>query len=415
MKKLVAILTLILVIFLFSSWAYPQVSEGRIHLVGQLFEANLAENTPNPIHWLGWDPGGLYDVRHMGSFPDRPLSKGNMAYFEHLMSGRFRDEYRAEFAPHQMPCHLGDIGQSSASLSWKSDEGPWPVDVKEEFWLDSHGINMRFELVSRSKEFANGDLSTMHANYMWGANSREIYFFGYDRPKKTFGWKSFGEVTTYPPVISPITGEILGTWSSIEWGAQHVACWGEAPLLVENQPDGTPLKTGHNLAENPDKFFVLPVYFGLYDGDDDFSTTEDKMAFVIMFSKPRRVQFTLYNWGSFINQKTYTFGEKVYYTNTYYPEGTHVPAWDWRGVFRNPVANKSYGYQMRIVCLPATDGGGEATRKAVIEEYIKFLDDIGVKCPIFQNTVRQVSRNSCKDNWLTRLMMKYVIDRVGGD
>ncbi|MCC6488289.1 MAG: hypothetical protein IT364_12395, partial [Candidatus Hydrogenedentes bacterium] len=109
-----------------------------------------------------------------------------------------------------------------------------------------------------------------------------------------------------------------------------------------------------NLLENPAKKFLLPFYYGLVDGDGSEATTEDTMAYVMMFDRTEPIRFALWN---FIRNAA---GEA----------DSHSPAWDWQFVIQEPVPGKTYGYRARVLYVPFASP--EAIR-AAYEEWAASL------------------------------------------
>jgi hypothetical protein len=95
---------------------------------------------------------------------------------------------------------------------------------------------------------------------------------------------------------------------------------------------------GLNLATHPTLRFELPLYYGLLDGDGDFETTEDTMAYVLMFDRTEPIRLAMWNCA---------LGEGR--------TDPRRPAWDWQFVIRQPRCGEWYGYRARVEYFPFAD------------------------------------------------------------
>ena len=93
-----------------------------------------------------------------------------------------------------------------------------------------------------------------------------------------------------------------------------------------------------NVLEDPTKKFILPFYYGLVDGDGDSATTDDTMAYAMMFDQRETMRFALWNFIKDSSDK----------------QDTHSPAWDWQFVIHKPQVGKTYGYKARVIYIPFT-------------------------------------------------------------
>jgi hypothetical protein len=164
----------------------------------------------------------------------------------------------------------------------------------------------------------------MWAGYMACARDRRIYFYGVDGDRE--GWTQFGEDAN----------------GGIETGT--VAYRGVAPLPYEK--DSQTL----NIVEHPTKQFLKPFYYGLMDGDHGLGTTNDTLAYIMMFDQDTPIRFAMWN---FVKDAA---GQ---------PD-PHRPAWDWQFVIHTPVVGKQYRYRARLVIRPFT------TRDDVLHIYEKW-------------------------------------------
>lgn len=132
---------------------------------------------------------------------------------------------------------------------------------------------------------------------------RRIHFLGPD------GWTTFGD--------DAADGFETGT----------VAFEGVPDLPYEKDTQAL------NIVEHPTKKFVSPFYYGLIDGDNDLSTQDDTLAYIMMFDQTTPIRFAMWN---FIKEE---IGK---------PD-PHSPAWDWQYVIHAPEKGKEYGYRARVV------------------------------------------------------------------
>jgi len=166
----------------------------------------------------------------------------------------------------------------------------------------------------------------MWASYMNHTRDRRIHFYGTENGQE--GWVSFGGDTDAAP------GFETGT----------IAFQGVSDLPFE---DGA--KT-LNVIESKSKKFLKPFYYGLVDGDGDSITTEDTMAYVMMFDQKEPIRFALWN---FIKNTSGEFDP-------------HSPAWDWQYVIRDPKPGMTYTYRARMLYIPFT------TRENILTEYERW-------------------------------------------
>jgi hypothetical protein len=119
---------------------------------------------------------------------------------------------------------------------------------------------------------------------------------------------------------------------------------GVAPLPFEK--DSAAL----NIVEHPAKAFLKPFYYGLLDGDHDLGTTNDTLAYIMMFDQDKPIRFAMWNFVRDAAGKA----------------DPHRPAWDWQFVIRNPVLGKRYGYRARLVICPFS------SRQEILHLYEKW-------------------------------------------
>jgi hypothetical protein len=158
---------------------------------------------------------------------------------------------------------------------------------------------------------------------------RKYHFWGHDGEKE--GWISFGDDTD--------GGFETGTVSFLG-----------VPDLPYEEGSQT-----LNILEHPSKKFVLPFYYGLVDGVGDLETTNDTMAYIMMFDQKDPIRFALWN----------------FIRNSSGNADPHSPAWDWQYVIRDPEIGRKYGYRARMLYKPFVNA--EDVRK----EYEEWAEGLG--------------------------------------
>jgi hypothetical protein len=247
--------------------------------------------------------------RYLGKPIFRPELVG--LNFEHVFNGAAADKEISMFTPRKDPCRLVLGDTASATLQWPYPASSWRMKSQMTYTFTApDAIDIAFETTTMEPRFPMGFAAMMWASYMNRTRERAIHFIG--RDGDTEGWISFG----------------VDTADGFETGT--VACAGVPDLPYE---EGAELL---NLREHPTKKFTKPFYYGLLDGDNDLTTDDDILAYIVMFDQTEPIRFALWN---FIKDD----------------EGNpdpHSPAWDWQYVIRNPIPLKVYGYRMRVVIRP---------------------------------------------------------------
>ena len=264
----------------------------------------------------GRDGGGFNLLSHV-DLPEMSFYRDTMVglNFEHIFNGTAADEAISMFTPRKDPNTLHFTSPRTASLHWPAADSAWAIDCTMTYtFVEPDAIDMEFSATPRKETWPQGYLAFMWASYMNRTAERPIHFWGTDGEKE--GWMSFGEDTDADP------GFEVGT----------VAFQGVAPLPYE--ADSKTL----NIIEHPTKQFVLPFYYGLLDGDHDLNTTDDRLAYILLFDQTASIRFALWN---FIQDGT---GKA----------DPHSPAWDWQFVIRDPEVGQTYGYRMRVIVSPFT-------------------------------------------------------------
>ena len=267
-----------------------------------------------------------------GLYPGQPIYSTNATglNFEHIFNGVAADKAISMFTPRTDPVELISRSMNSAELHWPVERSAWGTDCRMTYTLAEPGaIDISFSVTLTQKRFRQGYAAFMWASYMACARDRKIYFYGLDGDQE--GWTAFGE-------------EVNG---GFETGT--VSCQGVAPLPYEKESQTL------NIIEHPAKHFLKPFYYGLIDGDHNLATTNDTLAYVMMFDQKSPIRFAMWN---FVKEST---GQA----------DSHRPAWDWQFVIQNPVLGKQYRFRARLVICPFA-GRGEVLQR--YEKWAKTLD-----------------------------------------
>jgi tetratricopeptide (TPR) repeat protein len=241
-------------------------------------------------------------ITHMvsGEYPYSPVFMRPNLNFEHIINGCAADEWRAQNTPRTDPMQLRLLSPSCVEIRWPAETSAWKLDCVMRYAFSGHNaVDMEFEVTPRANEAPQGYLVFMWASYMHKACTRTIHFPGVRGGVE--GWTEFGGDQSGGGAIGG-AGQTGLKW---ERGAQ-----------------------AFNLAVQPDTHFTEPVYYGLVDGDQDWETTDDAMAFIMMFDNPESTRFAIWNWGDI----------------------PHASAWDWQYVLRSPEVGRTYRHRARMVC-----------------------------------------------------------------
>jgi hypothetical protein len=283
----------------------------QVYLEGGQLYGRLLDNVAN----TGRQGSGFNPLCHL-EYPGKPIFNIDWTglNFEHVFNGVTADNERAMFTPRNDPVVLTAQSESEATLYWPADGSKWGMECRMVYRFGSPAvIDMTFTAKPTRNDFPKGYAAFMWASYMACARDRRIHFYGLDG--ETEGWLAFGEDTP----------------DGIETGT--VAYAGVEPLPCD--PDAQAL----NIVEHPTKRFLEPFYYGLIDGDQDLHTTDDTLAYVMMFDAKEPIRFAEWN----------------FVKNDAGQPDTHRPAWDWQFVIRDPQPGQEYRYRARLVIQPFTN------------------------------------------------------------
>ena len=275
----------------------------------------------NPLMYNAYPWHRLYDTGYVG------------LNFEHIFNGLKADNPRAMFTPRKDPVNLFQLSfeiekPPHITLYWPAEGSAWGMECQMVYTVRDDGIDMNFSATPRRDEYPLGYAAMMWASYMNRTIDRKIHFWG--EQNGTEGWLSFGDDTE--------TGFETGT----------VRYTGLDDLPYEEGAQAL------NIIEHPSKHFIEPFYYGLADGDGDLKTTDDTMAYIMMFDQKEAIRLAMWN---FIKDKD----------GNYDP---HSPAWDWQFVIRNPKVGDTYSYHARMEYVPFVSA------EDVRERYIKWTKSL---------------------------------------
>ncbi|HAV61754.1 MAG TPA: hypothetical protein DCY13_05245, partial [Verrucomicrobiales bacterium] len=216
--------------------------------------------------------------------------------FEHIFNGVAADRAISMFTPRKDTVELVQASSNSVTLHWPAEHSSWDMDCQMTYTLTGDAIDIEFAVTPTRDRFGKGYAAFMWASYMACTRDRKIHFYGEDDGRE--GWVAFGE--------DHEGGFETGT----------VSFRGVEPLPYEAESQTL------NIVEHPTKRFSKPFYYGLMDGDHDLSTTNDTLAYIMMFDQEAPIRFAMWNF-----VKDATTGKA----------DPHRPAWDWQFVIHNPV------------------------------------------------------------------------------
>lgn len=251
--------------------------------------------------------GAAFKPLEHADFPGQDLYRDGGLNFEHIMNGAAADEKINWFTPRRDTHYIVSNSVSSATVIHEASESTWGIESQMTYTMsDGDAIDMEFRVKLHENRFPLGYVAIMWASYMNRTRGRNIRFYGElnGRP----GWVSFGEDTE----------------DDFETGTIAAA---DVPRLPY-EPESATL----NVIEDEQKQFIYPFYYGLVDGDGDLTTTDDTMAYIMMFDQCESIRFAMWNFIEDDNDN---------------PD-PHSPAWDWQYVIKNPIIGQWYSYRARM-------------------------------------------------------------------
>jgi hypothetical protein len=245
--------------------------------------------------------------------------------FEHIFNGVAADKTISMFTPRSDPVELLEMSTNAVKLHWPVERSTWGTDCEMTYtFADRDTIDIGFSVTPTQERFRQGYAAFMWAGYLACARDRKIHFYGVDGSRE--GWVTFGEDVA--------VGFETGT----------ISCQGVAPLPYERDSQAL------NIVEHPSKHFLKPFYYGLIDGDHDLATTNDTLAYIMMFDQTTTIRFAMWN---FVRDAAG------------HPD-PHRPAWDWQFVIQKPVLGRQYRFRARLVIRPFV------SREEILHMYEKW-------------------------------------------
>jgi len=242
------------------------------------------------------DGAGFNPLRYT-DYPNSTLYRPDQVglNFEHIFNGLARDYEPSFFTPRVDRNYLVVHSEKSASIRFASEDCTWGIGSTMTYTLrEPHFVDLTFRCTPTADRFDKGYAAMMWASYMNRTRSRKIHFLGREDGRE--GWVTFGNM---------VNGEIeVGTVAHVDAG----------PLPYEKKSRTL------NIVEHPTKKFIEPFYYGLVDGDNDLTTEDDTLVYIMMFDQKVPIRFAMWNFESDADGR---------------PD-THSPAWDWQYVIRNP-------------------------------------------------------------------------------
>jgi len=249
-------------------------------------------------------------------YPDKPVysTRDTGLNFEHIFNGVAADKRISMFTPRTDPVELRQSSPTSVSLHWKAEQSAWGLDCQLTYTLAGRdAIDIEFAATPTQDRFGQDYAAFMWASYMACARDRRIYFMGATDDQE--GWVAFGEDRD----------------GDFETGT--VSSRGAAPLPYEEGSQTL------NIVEHPTKQFSRPFFYGLIDGDHKLETTDDTLAYIMMFDQEMPIRFAMWNFAKDATGQA----------------DPHRPAWDWQFVIHNPVIGRQYSYRARLLIRPFTN------------------------------------------------------------
>lgn len=254
---------------------------------------------------------------------------------ERIFNGINADNDRAgQFGPREEPCTLTVESPQCVKLHWPAENPLWNAESTMTFTATADGyLDFKFEMVFTRDfwshaSFAPPIAGVLFATYLGVNRERAMYFYGMEEERK--GWVEHRGDDGFAPNIRA-------------FGLPHFSC---EPACVS-----CPAILAHEK-----KHFLLPMYYGLIDGDANRNTPDDTIMYLLMFDRSDTIQFGYAAWRN----------------------GLQGPALDWEFIVANPRVNTPYEFKARLVIKPFV------SREDALAEYEKWrgpqeLQALGLK------------------------------------
>lgn len=247
--------------------------------------------------------------------------------FEHVFNGVTADNFRSSLTPRQEPVELTRRSDNSATIRWPAETSKWGMECSLTYtFCEPDCIDFTFEATPYQDHFRQGYVSCMWASYMTHVRDKRLFFPGESEREK--GWLWVGG----DPLVE------AGNYRTIRGK-------GQSPLPREKDA------ACQNTDTSDERFFTMPFYYGLVDGDGDPETRGDLMAYIMMFDQGANIRM-----GNFSSITKY--------------DGTRAPrsaAWDWQFVIYTPKVGQKYEHRARFLYKPFV------SRPDIREEYNRWI------------------------------------------
>jgi hypothetical protein len=242
---------------------------------------------------------------------------------EHMFTGNLADDAKSgEFGPRMEPCVLTAESPQRVSLHWPAGVQAWNADCTLTFTGTDDGyLDFSFEMLFTRDFWSNPRLKpplagVLFASYMGVNRERAMYFYGMQGKRRD--WVEFRGDDGDAPNIRV-------------YGSPYFECENGSRSIVMTRA-------------NRNKKYLLPLYYGLLDGDGNRETAEDTMMYLLMFDRSDTIQFGFAQWNN----------------------GVRGPALDWEFIVSDPAVNTPYRFNARLVIKPFRG------REDVLVEYAKW-------------------------------------------
>lgn len=270
------------------------------------------------------ETNGLAHVYYAG-YPDTDQFALGGLNMERLASGIVADDPRgSRFTPREDPCILTVESPKQIRLYWPAAGSQWGAECSMVFIGSDEGyLDLAFQMTFTQDFWTKAPFTpplagALFASYLGVNRVRAMYFYGIDRGKTD--WIEFRGGT-------------------VDGDPMNIRANGLPPFQFEERcANRCCLETNRNTT------YLLPLHYGLLDGDGDAGTPDDTLMYLLMFDNREAIQLGYAQW-----------------TN-----GKFGPALDWEFIITNPRKDVPYGFRARLVLKPFV------SRDDVLAEYEKW-------------------------------------------
>lgn len=319
------------IILLLSFFSLSIQSQENIQFDSHRFSGMLHDNISNAQR-----QGSGFTPLTIKSYPRKNIFRDDAVgfNFEHIFNGAKDQHGISMFTPRKDPCSIIREGDHKLRIDWPANGSQWKMKASMIYdFSNKDYIDITFKCSPMRDMYPQGYVAMMWASYMQKALDRKIHFWGKDGDR--IGWVSFGENLN----------------EQIEVGT--VAHQNSSALPYEKGSQNL------NIVEHTTKKFMTPFYYGLLDGDQNLSTINDKLLYMVLFDQTDSIRFAMWN----------------FYKDESGEPDTHSPAWDWQFAIKNPQIGKTYSYKARIIIKPYKG------TQDIWKEYQSWQDHLDIKLP----------------------------------